>query len=97
MVRAHHRYWHIGTLLWLSAESRIGIRDLTLLFRAHRAMVFAVATAARRQVRFALRCQSEERAGKWQTKDGQQRDGDELAQYLYLSTIEFRSQDKAAA
>ena len=46
--------------------------------RAHDAMVFAMLPAARRQIRLALRREREERSGKWQAKDGQQRDRDQL-------------------
>lgn len=49
----------------------------------HHAVVLAVPAAARRQMRFTLRREREQRGGKGQTEDGQQRNGDKLAQYGY--------------
>jgi len=56
-------------------------RRILAVGQIHHAVVLPVPPATRRQIRFTLRREREQRGGKWQTEDGQQRDGDKLAQY----------------
>lgn len=84
-------------LLW-SIELRLVALKIAPFRHAHHAMVFAVPAAARRQVCLTLWCQSKERGSKRKAQDGQQRDGDKLAQYGYWNignamsaTIEART------
>ncbi len=68
------------TLLWRSLkEGPVAMRS-TAFDHACPALVFAVPPAAGRQSRFGPRRKSQERRGKRQTEDGQQRDDDELTQ-----------------
>lgn len=48
--------------------------------RAHHAVVFSIALAARRQVRVTLRSQRKERRSERQSEESQQRDGKKLTQ-----------------
>jgi hypothetical protein len=67
---------------WRTAALAARLRILAVC-HIHHAVVLAVPAAARRQIRFTLRREREQRGGKGQTEDGQQRDGDKLAQYGY--------------
>ncbi len=73
----------VRALLKRTANPCSLFRRILSVGHIHHAVVLPVPPAARRQIRFTLRREREQRGDKGQTEDGQQRDGNKLAQYRY--------------